>query len=140
MYDVGIMGNGALAGLVAITSGTSTIEPWGAIIVGFVAGALYILGSKCSVWFKVRQPLASRSSNECLIGSFTHLISREMAGKESMRVSLSPPPSWLLGCSPASAWHHCRLLHWLGTQGSQPLIPVSMHAWIGACSVLNVGE
>ena len=48
------MGNGALAGLVAITSGTSTIEPWGAIIVGFVAGALYILGSKCSVWFKVR--------------------------------------------------------------------------------------
>ena len=53
MYDVGIMGNGALAGLVAITSGTSTIEPWGAIIVGFVAGALYILGSKCSVWFKV---------------------------------------------------------------------------------------
>ena len=59
MYDVGVMGNGALAGLVAITSGTSTIEPWGAIIVGFVAGGLYILGSKCSVWFKVRQLLPS---------------------------------------------------------------------------------
>lgn len=100
MYDVGVMGNGALAGLVAITSGTSTIEPWGAIIVGFVAGALYILGSKCSVWFKVRQPLASRSSNECLIGSFTHLISREMAGKESMRVSLSPPPFLAAGLQP----------------------------------------
>ena len=57
MYDVGIMGNGALAGLVAITSGTSTIEPWGAIVVGLVAGALYILGSKCSVWFKVRPVL-----------------------------------------------------------------------------------
>ena len=56
--------DGALAGLVAITSGTSTIEPWGAIIVGFVAGALYILGSKCSVWFKVRLLLAC---SQCIL-------------------------------------------------------------------------
>ena len=49
-----MMGNGALAGLVAITSGTSTIEPWGAIIVGLVAGALYCLGSQVSIWMKVR--------------------------------------------------------------------------------------
>ena len=49
-----MMGNGALAGLVAITSGTSTIEPWGAIIVGLVAGALYVLGSQVSIWMKVR--------------------------------------------------------------------------------------
>ena len=90
MYDVGIMGNGALAGLVAITSGTSTIEPWGAIIVGFVAGALYILGSKCSVWFKVR------------------------------RFSLSPCsiPSLAAGLHPCKRLHSCRLLHWLRTQGS----------------------
>ncbi len=54
VYDVGMMGNGALAGLVAITSGTSTIEPWGSIIVGLVAGALYCLGSQCSIWMKVR--------------------------------------------------------------------------------------
>lgn len=54
MYDVGVMGNGALAGLVAITSGTSTIYPWGAIIVGFIAGALYVLGSYCSILLKVR--------------------------------------------------------------------------------------
>lgn len=55
MYDVGIMGNGALAGLVAITSGTSTVYPWAAIIIGLVAGALYVLGSKCSIWLKVRR-------------------------------------------------------------------------------------
>lgn len=53
MYDVGMMGNGALAGLVAITSGTSTIYPWGAVIVGFVAGAWYCLGSQVSIWLKV---------------------------------------------------------------------------------------
>ena len=53
VYDVGMMGNGALAGLVAITSGTSTIYPWGALIVGFVAGAWYCLGSQVSIWMKV---------------------------------------------------------------------------------------
>ena len=53
VYDVGMMGNGALAGLVAITSGTSTIYPWGALIVGFVAGAWYCLGSQVSIWLKV---------------------------------------------------------------------------------------
>ena len=53
VYDVGMMGNGALAGLVAITSGTSTVYPWAAIIIGLVAGALYILGSKVSIWLKV---------------------------------------------------------------------------------------
>ncbi|CAL5222199.1 g4529 [Coccomyxa viridis] len=57
IYDVGIMGNGALAGLVAITSGTSTIYPWGAIIVGFIAGAWYCLGSQVSVWLKWDDPL-----------------------------------------------------------------------------------
>lgn len=54
-YDVGVMGNGALAGLVAITAGCSTIYPWGAVIVGGFAGALYVLGSwvsvKCHVSF-----------------------------------------------------------------------------------------
>lgn len=56
MYDVGVMGNGALAGLVAITSGTSTVYPWGAIIIGLIAGALYVFASRVSIWLKVRQP------------------------------------------------------------------------------------
>lgn len=52
-YDVGVMGNGALAGLVAITSGCSTIYPWGAIAVGAVAGFTYVLGSRVSILLKV---------------------------------------------------------------------------------------
>ena len=99
MYDVGIMGNGALAGLVAITSGTSTIEPGGAIIVGFVAGALYILGSKCSVWFKVR-PLPT-------------LPQRTF------------PAAELRSCE---RLHPCRPLQCLRTQDSERLIAVIMHA------------
>ena len=65
MYDVGVMGNGALAGLVAITSGTSTLYPWAAIIVGLVAGALYCLGSRASIWMKVRPPAQPSGSKEC---------------------------------------------------------------------------
>ena len=62
-----MMGNGALAGLVAITSGTSTIEPWGAIIVGLVAGALYCLGSQVSIWMKVRVTIQAFSVSNCCV-------------------------------------------------------------------------
>ena len=66
-YDVGVMGNGALAGLVAITSGCSTIYPWGSVIVGFIAGILYVAGSMVSVMLKVRQPPDFIHSHECSI-------------------------------------------------------------------------
>jgi ammonia channel protein AmtB len=56
-YDLMTMGNGALAGLVAITAPCSTIEPWAALIVGFVAGILYCIGSK--VWRRLTRLGAS---------------------------------------------------------------------------------
>lgn len=51
-YDVGVMGNGALAGLVAITAGCSTVYPWGAVAIGVIAGFIYVLGSQVSVLLK----------------------------------------------------------------------------------------
>ncbi len=36
--DVSQMGNGALAGLVAITAPCAFVEPWAAIVIGFIAG------------------------------------------------------------------------------------------------------
>jgi Amt family ammonium transporter len=56
-YDVGVMGNGALAGLVAITAGCSVVYPWGAIAIGIVAGLLYVIGSRVSVLIKCDDPL-----------------------------------------------------------------------------------
>ena len=45
-YDLMAFGNGTLAGLVAITSGCSTVYPWAALAIGAVAGVLYCIGSE----------------------------------------------------------------------------------------------
>lgn len=39
-------GNGALAGLVAITGGCAFVNTWAAMIIGFAAGVIYYAASK----------------------------------------------------------------------------------------------
>lgn len=41
MYDAASIGNGILAGLVAITAPSDVVEPWGAICIGTVAAFIY---------------------------------------------------------------------------------------------------
>jgi Amt family ammonium transporter len=38
--DVGMMGNGAIAALVAITAACAFVDPWASIVIGFVAGVV----------------------------------------------------------------------------------------------------
>lgn len=38
--DVGMMGNGAIAALVAITAACAFVDPWAAIVIGFIAGVI----------------------------------------------------------------------------------------------------
>jgi Amt family ammonium transporter len=57
MYGVENMGNGCLAGLAAITASCNVVRPWAAIIIGAVAGALYLAASKVSVKIKLDDPL-----------------------------------------------------------------------------------
>ncbi|GKZ00518.1 hypothetical protein MPSEU_001004200 [Mayamaea pseudoterrestris] len=52
-YDLTMCMNGALGGLVAITSGCATVPAWSAIIIGMVGGWVYILGSKTLIRFKI---------------------------------------------------------------------------------------
>jgi len=52
-YDLGYTMNGCLTGLVAITAGCATVDPWAAVVIGIVAGWLYLLGSKLLVKFRI---------------------------------------------------------------------------------------
>jgi Amt family ammonium transporter len=52
-FDLKFLMNGALCGLVAITAGCGVTEPWAAAVIGFVAGLLYIVGSKGLVYFRL---------------------------------------------------------------------------------------
>jgi len=52
-YDLTMAMNGALAGLVAVTAGCSTVEPWAAIIIGVVGGWFYIGCSKLLVALRI---------------------------------------------------------------------------------------
>jgi ammonium transporter, Amt family len=42
--DISMMLNGAIAALVAITAACAFVAPWGALLVGFVAGVIVVLG------------------------------------------------------------------------------------------------
>ena len=43
--DLSMMLNGAIAALVAITAACAFVAPWAAIVIGFVAGVIVVLGS-----------------------------------------------------------------------------------------------
>jgi Amt family ammonium transporter len=42
--DIGMAGNGAIGALVGITAGSGYVEPWAAVLIGLIAGAIVPLG------------------------------------------------------------------------------------------------
>lgn len=52
-YDITMVMNGTLAGLVGVTAGCAMIEPWAAAVIGIVSGWVYIFVSKLLVSLKI---------------------------------------------------------------------------------------
>ncbi len=52
-YDITMVMNGTLTGLVAITAGCATVAPWGAMVIGIVAGWVYYFWSNLLVKLKI---------------------------------------------------------------------------------------
>lgn len=60
--DVGMVGNGAIAGLVAITAPSGYVDPWAAAVVGLVAG-LIVVPSIIAIDKKVDDPVGVLSAH-----------------------------------------------------------------------------
>jgi Amt family ammonium transporter len=52
-YDLGYTMNGCLTGLVAVTAGCATVETWVAVLIGIVAGWVYIGASKLLIRYRI---------------------------------------------------------------------------------------
>ncbi|KAL1511828.1 hypothetical protein AB1Y20_005113 [Prymnesium parvum] len=65
-WDVSMLCNGILAGLVSITAGCAAVYPWAAIIIGFLGGFAYLAGSKTTLYIcKVDDPLDAFAVHGC---------------------------------------------------------------------------
>jgi len=58
-WDVGITVNGFLAGLVAITCPCYWVSPFGAIMLGGVAGVVVVLGVELLEWMRIDDPIGA---------------------------------------------------------------------------------
>jgi Amt family ammonium transporter len=52
-FDLQYTMNGSLTGLVAIAAGCGVVEPWAAVVTGFFAGLVYMLGSRLLVYIRI---------------------------------------------------------------------------------------
>lgn len=52
-YDLTMAMNGALGGLVGITANCSVVEPWAAVVIGLIAGFVYVFSSKLLIKLRI---------------------------------------------------------------------------------------
>jgi len=57
--DLSLSLNGVLGGLVAITAGTATVEPWAAVVIGAVGGAVIVFGVELLDRLKIDDPVGA---------------------------------------------------------------------------------
>jgi ammonium transporter, Amt family len=58
-YDVGLVLNGTLAGLVAITAPCATVEPWAAVLIGMIASPVMMIAVETLDKLKIDDPVGA---------------------------------------------------------------------------------
>jgi Amt family ammonium transporter len=61
--DLSMMLNGAIGALVAITAGCAFVAPWGAIVIGLVAGAIVVVGVLAVERLRIDDPVGAISAH-----------------------------------------------------------------------------
>lgn len=64
-YDPGLTINGVLGGLVGITAGCATVEPWAAIVIGAVGAVVMYVGILALDRFKIDDPVGAFPVHGC---------------------------------------------------------------------------
>src|SRR3712207_8555755 len=80
--DVGMAGNGAIAGLVAITAPSGYVEFWAAPIIGLVAGILVVY-AVLAIEKKLDDPRSEEHTSE--LQSRQYLVCRLLLEKKKLR-------------------------------------------------------
>lgn len=92
VWDLIVAGNGALAGLVAITGGCAFMPSWAAWVTGFLAGLLYYAASRFILHhLKVDDPLDAIAVH-AVCGAWGMIACAAFADPELVTAWFGPPP------------------------------------------------
>ncbi|WP_343389677.1 hypothetical protein [Candidatus Amarobacter glycogenicus] len=123
-YDLGLVANGVLGGLVGITAGCATVEPWAAVVIGIVAAIIVIYAvDLLDNVLKIDDPVGAAPVHLFTglwgVIAVKALLFRKAAWRQ--RTAANPAPT---GCS----WRRAEQLM------AQLIGAVTILAWTGALS------
>jgi ammonium transporter, Amt family len=97
-YDLTMAMNGCLAGLVGVTAGCATVEPWAAVLIGLVSGVVYWCASKTLIALRIDDAVDAIPVH-CANGAWGIIAAGLFSKRELMTqaaYSTTSPQGWLM--------------------------------------------